>query len=68
VPAHGQPAPVIIAQPEAPSPQLTSEDTILFDQVREGLLLALIQPADQCDENQPQRENVDYGGRVYLTD
>ena len=68
VPAHGQPTPIIIAQPEASSPQLTSKDAILFDQIRQGLLLPLIQPADQRDKKQPQRENVDHGGRVYLTD
>jgi hypothetical protein len=68
VPAHGQPAPIIIAQPEAPSAQLTSKDAILFDQIRQGPLLPLIQPADQRDKKQPQRRNVDHGGRVYLTD
>jgi hypothetical protein len=30
--------------------------------------LPLIQPADQRDKKQPQRNNVDHGGRVYLTD
>jgi hypothetical protein len=62
VPAHGQPAPVIIAQPEAPSPQLTSKDAILFDQIREGLLLPLILPADQRDKKQPQRKTSTTAG------
>jgi len=46
VPAHGEPTPFVIAQPQAPSTQLTSKDSILFDQIGQGLLLPIIQPAD----------------------
>src|SRR4051812_20496490 len=42
VPAHGQPTPLVIAQPQAPSPQLPPQDAILFDQIRHGLLLLTI--------------------------
>ena len=52
----------------SPAPQLTSKDSILFDQIRQGLPLPLIQPADRRGKQQPQRKNVDHGGRVYLAD
>jgi hypothetical protein len=44
---------------------LTSKDAILFDQIREGLLLLTIQPADQRGEQHPQEERVHHGGNVY---
>jgi hypothetical protein len=46
----------------------TPKDSILFDQIRQGLPLPLIQPADRRGKQQPQRKNVDHGGRVYLAD
>src|SRR5438552_1139223 len=35
----GQPAPMVIREPQAPSAKLTPQDPILFDQVRDGLPL-----------------------------
>ena len=67
-PAYSQPTPLVIAQPQAPSPQLTSKDAILFDQIRQGLVLLTIQPADQRGEKHPQEKHVDPGRRVYITD
>jgi len=68
VPAHGEPTPFVIAQPQTPSPQLRSQDAIFFDQIRHGLLLLPIQPADQRGEKHLQANNIDHGGKVYLTD
>jgi hypothetical protein len=48
--AHAQPTPVVIAQSQAPSPQLLSQDAVLFDQVCQGLLLPPIQPAHERSE------------------
>src|SRR5262249_20086912 len=40
-PVHGQTA-LVIAQPQVPA----SQDAFLFDQIRQGFLLPLIEPAD----------------------
>jgi len=55
----------IFGSQQAPSPQLTSKDAILFDQILDGLLLPLIQPADQRGKQYSERKHVHHGGRVY---
>lgn len=48
--------------------QLPLQDAILVDQISQGLLLPLIQPADQHGKKHLQERNIDHGGRVCLTD
>lgn len=60
--------PVVIAQPKALSLQVTPKDAILFEQIGKGILLLTIQPADQYGEEHPQREHIDHGARVSITD
>jgi len=49
VPAHSEPPPVVIAQPESLPTQLPSQDAILFDQVSQGFVLPP-GPFDRSDE------------------
>ena len=65
VPAHGESTPLIIAQPKAPPTQLPPQDSILFDQVGQGLLLPMIQPADQGGEKKPRGHDVNHGGSLH---
>jgi hypothetical protein len=58
--SRGQPAPIVIREPQAPSAKLTPRDPILFDQVRDGLPLPAIQPADQHNQHHPQGGWVDH--------
>jgi hypothetical protein len=60
--AHGQPVPIIIAQPEALPPQLTSKDSMLFNQIRSGPPVAV----DPTSATRSSRSE-NHGGRVYLT-
>ena len=64
-PAHGETTPFVIAQPKAPSAQLPPQDSVFFDQISQGRLLPLIQPADQRDKQHPQGRNVDHGGSPF---
>jgi len=65
--ASGEPTTFVISQPRAPSPQLLSQNTILFNQIRKGLILLSIQPAHQRGEQHPQEDHVDHGDRVDRT-
>ena len=55
--AHGEPTSFIIGEPKAPT-QLTPEDSVFFDQMGQGLLLPMIQPADQRGEKKPRGRDV----------
>ena len=65
VPTNGEPTPLVIAEPETPALELLPQDAILLDQVRHGLLLASIQPADQRRQQHAEKKCVDYGATVY---
>src|ERR1700674_420743 len=65
VPADGEPTPLVLAQPKAPATQLTPQDSVLFDQIGQGLLLLTIQPADQRGKNNPQGGDVDHGRSLH---
>jgi hypothetical protein len=43
---HGQPTAFLIGQAD-PAAHVPTEDTVFFDQVGHGLLLPLVEPADQ---------------------
>jgi hypothetical protein len=58
--SRGQPAPIVIREPQAPSAKLTPQDPILFDQVRDGLALPAIQPAGQHNQHHLQGSWVDH--------
>jgi hypothetical protein len=59
-----QPPAFFIGQPD-PAAQLAAEDAILFDYVGDGILLTLVEPADQRREEHSEGERVEHGGRVY---
>jgi hypothetical protein len=50
----GQPAPLIVIQPEPSAAELFSKDPIFFAQIIDGILLLLIHPAGQGDEHKPE--------------
>jgi hypothetical protein len=68
MPANRQPTAVVVAQPETSALQLLAEKAILFNQVRQRVLLAPIQPANHRGEHQAERKCVDHGERVYDID
>ena len=65
VPAHGEPTPFVIGQPKASPTQLTPQDSILFNQTGQGVLLLTIQQANQSGEKKPEGEDVDHGGSLH---
>jgi hypothetical protein len=58
MPAPRQPASVLIGQPEAPSAQLSVEDSVLFDQIRHRLLPLVAPPARQGHQHQSKRTDL----------
>jgi hypothetical protein len=50
VPPNGEPTPPFIAEPRTLTVELLPQNAILLHQVRHGVLLAPIQPADQRGE------------------
>ena len=64
VPTHGEAPPFVIGQSKTSPTQLTPKDSILFDQIGQGLLLLTIEPADQRGESKPKERNVDHAGSL----
>jgi hypothetical protein len=50
----GQPAPLIVIQPQPSAAELFSKDPIFFAQIIDGILLLLIHPAGHGDEHKPE--------------
>jgi hypothetical protein len=65
VTAYGQSAAFIIGQPHAPAAQLPAEDSILCQEVRQGLLLSMVRPTGQRRKKNPHRGEIDHGGSLY---
>ncbi|MCA1562820.1 MAG: hypothetical protein LC804_21975 [Acidobacteria bacterium] len=63
--ADRQPASLFIRQSEPPAAQLSQERSILFDQVRDNLLLLVIQPAGQGHEEKPNGCHVNHGASLH---
>jgi len=49
---------VVVGQPHAPSPQLLSKDTVLFDQVLDDSLLVAVEPSSEGHEQQSERGEI----------
>jgi hypothetical protein len=49
---------LVVGQPNAPSLQLLSEDTILFDQVLDDSLLVAVDPSSEGHEQQSERIEI----------
>jgi hypothetical protein len=49
---------LVVGQPNAPSPQLRSEDTVLFDQVLDDSLLVEVDPSSEGHEQQSERVEI----------
>ena len=47
---------------------MATEDTILFDDIGDGILLTLVEPAGHRREEHSEGARIDHGGRVYTTD
>jgi len=56
----GQSSPVVIGQAQPPGPHLAPQEPVLFDQVRDRLLLPAIQPAGEHAQHHLQRRRVDH--------
>src|SRR5262245_47618750 len=52
--------PVVIAQPQAPTPQLPVQDTILFNEVAESFALLVVQPSRESGEQQLERRGIQH--------
>ena len=62
-----QPPAFCIGQAD-PAAYVSTQDAVLFDQVGDGVLLPLVEPADQRRQEHSEGERVEHGGRVYTTD
>src|SRR5262245_1747094 len=67
VSVHRQPTPFLIGKADPPT-HVRTEDAVFFDQVRQGILLPLVEPAAQRGQQYSKRQGVEHGGRVYTTD
>ena len=66
VSVHGQPATFLIGQTDSAT-HMPTKDAVFFDQVGCGLLLPLVEPGDQRDQEHAEKPRVDHGERVYIT-
>ncbi len=64
---HRQPTAFLIGQAD-PAAHVPAQDAVFFDQVGHGVLLPLVEPADQRGQQQAERQRVEHGARVYTTD
>ena len=46
---------------------MATEDTILFDDIGDGILLTLVEPAGHRREEHSEGARIEHGGRVYTT-
>ena len=67
VSVHGQPPAFLIGQAD-PAAHVRAQDAVLFNQVGHGVLLPLVEPADQRRQEHSEGQRVEHGGRVYTTD
>ena len=58
--ARCEPSPVVIGQPQALPTQLPPEQTVLFDQLGQGLPLAALQPASQHHQQHLKGRGIDH--------
>jgi len=56
----GESPTVIVCQSQAPPTDLPPEEAILFDQIGERLPLAVIEPSDDGQQQQPKDRHVDH--------
>jgi hypothetical protein len=63
MPQDGKSPSMIISELEPLSTQLTSKDTILFNEVRQGTSLPAIQPASQNREHHLEGRRVDHASQ-----
>ena len=61
---HGEPAPVVIGETQAPPTQLPPQEAILFDQIGERLPFSAIEPSGDGDEQQLETRDVDHEREV----
>src|SRR6266852_9931204 len=66
-PAAGRFPPAFLIDEAEPTTHVPAEDAIFFDQVGHGLLLPLVEPADQRCQEPAERRRVEHGGKVYTT-
>jgi hypothetical protein len=59
--AHGQPAPVVLAQLQASAPQLTTEDPIPLKEIAKDVAFLAIQPSDENGEHQLKGRDINHG-------
>jgi len=62
--AYGEPPPVVVRQPQAPPADLSPQNAILFNKIRERFTLAAIQPACDGEKQQLEDRNVDHERRL----
>jgi hypothetical protein len=62
---HRQPTALIIGQTDSAA-HVSAQDAVLFDQVDHGVLLPLVEPADQRRQEHSKGKRVEHGGRVYI--
>src|SRR3954451_22041847 len=67
VPMHRQPTAFLIGEAD-PAAHVSTQDAVLFDQVRDRVLLSLVKPADQRPQEHTKGERVNHGARVYTTE
>ena len=66
MPVDGQPPALVIGQAK-PTAHVPAQDAVLFNQVGHGLLLPLVEPADERGQKRAEGSRVEHGGRVYTT-
>jgi hypothetical protein len=60
----GQPPAIVIRETQPRSTELTPQQAVLLNEVRDGLALLPIQPAGQCTQHDLQRSDVDHEAQL----
>jgi hypothetical protein len=64
---YGESPPVVVGEPQSPETDLPSEETILFNQVRERLPLQVIEPAGDARSNNRRTDTSITRATLYHT-
>lgn len=63
VPRHGEPTSLVIVEVQRAVPDLGAEGTVLFEQIGDGVRVALVEPRGEGEEGKTHGRRVNHGGQ-----
>jgi hypothetical protein len=62
--SSGQPSPVVISQPKSTAAELSTQESVLFDEVGQRLSFPAFQPTSQHQQHHLERRGVDHEAQL----